>query len=461
MDQQSNLLQWSISELSEVIKRKQISPVEITKKTLEAIVIKDNSLNSYITVLEDEALAQAKKAEKMIMEGESNSPLCGIPIGLKDLIYTKNVRTTAGSAIYKDFYPEFDGEVVTRLKNSGAVIIGKLNMHEFAYGITGDRSYYGSVTNPYDSLKIAGGSSSGSGAAVAAGLAFGSIGSDTGGSIRIPASCCGIVGMKPTFGRVSRHGTMTLSWTLDHLGPMTRTVKDNAIILSEIAGYDERDSYSVNYQKEDFTSEIGKEIEGFKIGIPTSYYLEIIQPEVKAIYNKMIEKLKVLGATIEYIDLPYMNELQRAQSFILTSEAYGVLESELQDRPEKILEEVRGRITSGKGMKVSDYIRALEVKHKGNNMFQKALKNVDVIMTPTLPILPTDIDQREIEVDGNKMSTAVINRLTGPTNTIGFPSISVPGGFSTDGLPVGIQFIGKPFSEKYLYQVAYQVENKI
>lgn len=444
--------------MSDALKRKQVSPMEVTKKTLEAIFEKDEHLNAYITVMEDEALKQAGEAEKEIMNGNHKGPLHGIPVNLKDLIYTKGVKTTSGSEIYKDFIPDYDAEIVTRLRRAGAVIMGKVNMHEFAYGTTGDRSYFGPVRNPHDPSKITGGSSSGSGAAVAAGLAYGSIGSDTGGSIRIPASCCGIVGMKPTFGRVSKHGSIPLCWTLDHLGPMTRTVKDNALLLNAISGFDEKDPYSVNVPTEDFTADIGKDIKDLTIGIPTSFYFDIIQPEVKEIFEANVEKLEMQGANIEHVDLDYMEELLIAQSVILTSEAYAALETEIREQPEKIEEEVRGRIINGINMQAVDYIRALKVKHAAVDEFLRVLDKVDTIMTPTLSVLPSDIEQREIEVNGKTEHPRLLNRLTGPTNTTGLPSISVPGGTSQNGLPVGVQFIGRPFAETSLYRFARQVE---
>jgi aspartyl-tRNA(Asn)/glutamyl-tRNA(Gln) amidotransferase subunit A len=328
-------------------------------------------------------------------------------------------------------------------------------MHQFAYGTTGDRSYFGPARNPHNLSKVTGGSSSGSGAAVAGFMAYGAIGSDTGGSIRIPASCCGIVGMKPTFGRVSKHGSFVLSWTLDHLGPMTRSVMDNALMMNAIAGFDEKDPYSVKSPVEDFTAEIGKGIKGCKVGVPTTFFFDLIQPEVQRIFDINLERMKNQGAEIRYINLEHMDELLIAQQTIIAAEAYAALEKEVREQPEKIEEEVRARIISGLPIKASDF---LKVKHAAVEHFLHVLNEVDVIMTPTLCALPPDIDQREIDFNGIKEHPRILARLTGPEDTLGFPAISVPGGFSADGLPVGIQFIGKPFAEKTLYRFAHCIE---
>jgi aspartyl-tRNA(Asn)/glutamyl-tRNA(Gln) amidotransferase subunit A len=454
----NNFLEWSLLDVSTAIKRKKVSPREVTQALLQEIRKKNPEINAYITVMEEAALRKAQKAEKEVQKGNVRGPLHGIPIGLKDLIYTKGVRTTFGSGRYKDFLPDYDAEIVTRLEKAGAIIIGKLNMHQFAYGATGDRSYFGPARNPHNPQKITGGSSSGSGAAVAAHLCYGAIGSDTGGSIRIPSSACGIVGLKPTFGRVSKHGAMTLCWTLDHLGPMTKTVRDNALLLNAISGYDPKDSYSLETKPEDFTRGIQQGIKGMTIGIPTSYYFDIIQDEVLRIYHGTVDRLKRQGAKVKEIDLPYMNQLSTAQQVIITVEAHNALEKEIREAPEQIDEEVRARIFSGIFIRAGEYLNMLKVKNLGIKMFGDALKKVDAIITPTLWAVPTDIEERQIDFNGRKEPTTTFSRLTGPANTIGFPAISVPGGSASNGLPVGIQLIGAPFDEKTLYRIAYAVE---
>ena len=457
----NDVTKWSISELSKSISNKVISPVEVTEKIIEKIYTVNKDLNCFITVMDDYAIKKSKEAEKEIMSGKIKGPLHGIPIGLKDIIATKGTRTTYGSERYKDFMPDFNATIVDRLEDTGSIIIGKQNLHQFAYGTTGDRSYFGPTRNPLNLNKITGGSSAGSAAAVAANLCYGAIGSDTGGSIRIPASCCGIVGMKPTFGLVSKYGAMSLSWTLDHLGPLTRTVKDNALILNAITGYDSKDAFSVHSNKEDYTSEIGKDIKGMKIGVPRNFYLDIIQPEVKDIFENTIENLKQQGAIVVDVEIEHMDELLAAQQVIIGTESYVALSKEIQEAPELVDDEVRARITSGVLTLASDYIKMLRMKNIGITMFNNVLKEIDVLITPTLNALPVDIEQREIDFNGRKEHPRILARLTGPTNTTGFPSISVPGGFSSEGLSVGIQFIGAPFSEKALYKVAYALENNL
>ncbi|NEU30998.1 Asp-tRNA(Asn)/Glu-tRNA(Gln) amidotransferase subunit GatA [bacterium LRH843] len=454
----SNFLEWSIHKLSKSIQNKEISPVEVTEASINLINEKNNELNAFITVIEEESLQAAKKAEVDILSGNYKGPLHGIPIGIKDLICTAGVKTTFGSEIYQDYVPDFDAEVVTKFKNAGAIMIGKLNMHTFAYGPTGDRSFYGPVKNPHNLAKITGGSSSGSGAAVAAFQCYGSVGSDTGGSVRMPASMCGIVGMKPTFGRVSKHGSLPLCWTLDHLGPMTRTVTDNALMLNVMSGFDAKDPYSISSKVEDFTSGIKSGIKGKKIGIPTSFYFDTIELEVRRIFDSTVDSLRHLGADIVSIDLPGMDDLLAAQQVILASEAYTSLEKHLVNTPEMVEEEVRSRAIAGMLVQSSEYIQMLQVRHKAIDMHNLALEKVDVIMTPTLSILPTNINQRDVDINGVPEHTRIFARLTGPSNTTGFPAISVPGGMSNCGLPVGVQFIGKPLDESLLYQFAYALE---
>jgi len=462
MNKFNDPLKMTISELSENIKVKKISPVEVTKNSLDSISKKDGELNSFINVMADEALKSAKQAEIEILNGNYKGYLHGIPIGVKDLVHIKGVKTTFGSEIYKDFTPGYDAEVITRLHSEGAILIGKLNMHEWAYGPTGDKSFFGPVKNPHNSEKVTGGSSSGSGAAVAASLLYGAIGSDTGGSIRIPSSCCGIVGMKPTFGRISKHGAMSLCPTLDHLGPMTRTVKDNAIMLNALSGFDLKDPYSVQSDVEDFVRDIDTDIKGKKIGIPTSFYFDIIDPEIQKCFELSVENLKKLGARIEYIDIPGMDDLLTAQQVIFATEAFATMEKHLKDMPDRIGEELRSRSIAGMAIQANEYIKMLQIKNDAINQHQELLNKVDVIATPTLCALPTDIDQREFYMNnGIKEHVRVFARLTGPSNTTGFPAISVPAGYSSNGMPIGLQFIGRPFDEKQLYQFAFNLERTV
>ncbi|MBT2686795.1 amidase [Bacillus sp. ISL-47] len=454
----SEILKMSLSEVSKQIKNRSVSPVDVVKAAIDEVKNRDVEINSFITLTEDKAIEEAQVAESSIQKGIYKGPLHGIPIGLKDLINVKGVPTTVGSEIYKDYIPNEDAEIVNKLRNSGAINLGKLNMHQFAYGTTGDRSFFGPVKNPHDPTRVTGGSSAGSGAAVAANFIYGSIGSDTGGSIRIPASCCGIVGMKPTFGIVSKRGAFPLCWTLDHLGPMTRTVKDNALMLNAIVGHDSQDPYSIKTKDEDYTKDIGKSLKGLTIGIPKNFYFDIIQDEVYLSFKQTVQDIENCGVTVEYIEIPHMEELLTAQQVILTAEAFSVLEKDFRQQPERIEEELRSRIALGMGVSASDYLQALKIKNLAISTFTKLFNDVDIFMTPTLPALPDLIDNREIDVQGNKEHPKLYNRLTGPMNTTGFPALSVPG-LPVGKIPVGIQFFGAPFSEKLLYRMGSAVES--
>jgi aspartyl-tRNA(Asn)/glutamyl-tRNA(Gln) amidotransferase subunit A len=457
----NDMLYWDLASLSNAIRKKEVSPVEITRKILDHIQVANKQLNAYITVSADEALAAASQAESEIIAGNIKGHLHGIPIALKDLIYTKDIKTTMGSEIYSNFIPDYDAAVVEKLKEAGAVILGKLNTHQFAYGTTGDRSYFGAIRNPYDTSKIAGGSSSGSGAAVAASLCYAALGTDTGGSIRIPSSFCGIVGMKPTFGRVSKYGVFPLCWTLDHVGPMTRTVKDNAIMLSVLSGYDQRDPYSKKNKAEDFTRFLDKGIKGRVIGVPASFYFDNVSEEVKNNIQQAIETFRKLGAKIKIIDIPILKDMTASFLMTLKSESYTFHKDELFSHPDQWDEEIRERLLTGSTGKADEYIRAQQIRKMAIQEFNKVLSEVEILITPTVPILPTDINQREVEINGSKEHVfSVLNRLTGPTSLIGFPSLSIPCGFSQSGLPIGLQLIGRPLDEANIYQFAEAFERE-
>jgi aspartyl-tRNA(Asn)/glutamyl-tRNA(Gln) amidotransferase subunit A len=457
----SNLLKLDITTLSNKISSKEISPTEITYELLNRIENINPEINAFITVAAEEAVEQAKQAETEIAAGRYRGPLHGVPIGLKDLIYTKGIKTTMGSGVYKDFIPDADAAVVQKLKQAGAVIIGKLNTHEFAYGSTGDISYFGAVRNPYDTSKMTGGSSSGSGAAVAAALCFGALGTDTGGSIRIPASACGIVGMKPTFGRVSKHGVYPLAHTLDHVGPMTRTVRDNAMLLGILAGYDHGDPYSVRQAGEDFTRYLGDSIRGKVIGIPSSFYFDHIEDEVKNKIDEAIALFRSLGAEVRTVDIAGLSEISWAQLKTIQSEAYAVHEKLLAANADKYHPEVLERFQVSAEAKGYEYVKAQDIRRRVQESFRCVFESVDVLVTPTIPTLPPDIGQRGIDINGqNEPVRAALLRLTGPTNITGLPSMSIPCGFSKTGLPIGLQLIGGAFNEALLYQFAAAFEKE-
>ena len=448
----------TIAALARAFGKGELSPVDVVRVLLERIG--EDETNAFVTVTGERALGEAKRAEGEMAAGRHRGPLHGVPVALKDLIYTRGVRTTMGSAFFEGHVPDRDAAVVEKLGEAGAVIVGKTNTHEFAYGTTGDRSRFGPTRNPRDLARITGGSSGGSGAAVAAGLAYGSLGSDTGGSIRIPAALCGAVGMKPTFGRVSKRGVFPLAWTLDHVGPLTRTVEDNALFLSALAGHDRHDPYSAARDPEDFARDLGRGVRGGTVGIPVGFYYERLEEEVGARVAQAAEVYRDLGANVREVEVPRLHETLDAQRLVLAAEAYAVHAERFLAEPEKFDEEVRERVEAGTRPKAYEYANAQRAKLRSLHAFSRALEEVDVLLTPTVPIPATLIGQREAKVGGADVPVrAELNRLTGPTNLNGLPSLSVPCGYTRTGLPVGMQLIGPAFGEATLYRYGHAYES--
>lgn len=449
----------TLLSLSESIAAKQISPVELVKQTLEKINEKNAAYNAFITVCEEEALQAARDAEEEIMKGNVRGALHGIPVAVKDVVFTKGIRTTMGSKLYENYVPDTDATVVQKLKDAGAIIIGKANTHEFAYGPTGDRSLIGPCRNPHNPNKITGGSSSGSAASLAADMVTAAIGTDTGGSIRIPAAACGVVGMKPTFGRVSAFGVHNTAYTLDHVGPMTKTVKDNAAMLNILAGYDDKDPYSIQQEKEDFTRLIGSSIAGKKIGLP-DFFFKFADQEIADAVTKVIEAYKDQGAIVEPISIENIEEIAKHQVITIQSEAYAVHEKNIRERASEYDPELFERLDASKNVPSYQYVIAQQRKQYLIRQFNEAFKKVDVLLTPTLPILPTDIDQREINFAGQVQHVRVaLLRLTAPFNYTGNPALSVPCGFSRDSLPIGFQLVSNHGQEALLYQFGHAYES--
>lgn len=452
----------TLAALATALRERRLSPVEVVGALLERIEIVDKELNAFITVLPERALEEAARAEKEILDGEYRGPLHGVPVGLKDLIYTKGVRTTMGSAFFEDYVPDHSATVVSKLEEAGAIIVGKTNTHEFAYGPTGDRSYFGPTRNPHDPDRIPGGSSGGSGAAVAAGLCYAALGSDTAASVRVPAALCGVVGMKPTFGRVSKSGVFPLAWTLDHVGPLTRTVEDNALLLNALAGYDAQDPYSADMPLEDFARELQRSVRGGSVGVPVNHYFENVESEVEGRVREAIEVFRSLGAEVREVEIPDLPETLKAQRIILAVEAYTVHEERLKSEPERFGDEISERIRDAEHLKAYRYARAQQItKRRSLEEFERALEEVDVLLTPTVPIAATEIGQREVESGGHKeLVFSALTRLTGPTNLNGLPSLSIPCGFTGSGLPVGLQLIGRSFDEATLYRYGHAHEGE-
>jgi aspartyl-tRNA(Asn)/glutamyl-tRNA(Gln) amidotransferase subunit A len=441
----------SLATLSRELRERRLSPVEVVKTLLARI--ESDETNAFITVTAERALEEASLAEREITAGRHNGPLHGVPIALKDLIFTRDVRTTMASDFFAEHVPDRSATVSRRLEDAGSVLIGKTNTHEFAYGPTGDRSFFGPTRNPHDTGKITGGSSGGSGAAVAAGLCYGALGSDTGGSIRIPAALCGVVGMKPTFGRVSKTGVFPLAWSLDHVGPITRTVEDNALMLNALAGHDPEDLYSADLASEDFARDLERGTQGAAIGVPSSFYFEHLDGEVEERVNEAVEIFASLGTEIREVEVPHLWDTLHAQRLVLAAEAYAVHEERLETNPDRFDDHGLERLLNGENLKAYRYANAQQRKLRSRREFANVLREVDVLLTPTVPIPAPEIGQRETTIDGYEEAVySALTRLTGPTNLNGLPSLSIPCGTTTSGLPVGLQLIGRPFDEATLYR---------
>ena len=440
----------SLATLSRELRERRLSPVEVVKTLLARI--ESDETNAFITVTAERALEEASLAEREITAGRHNGPLHGVPIALKDLIFTREVRTTMASDFFAEHVPDHSATVARKLEDAGSVLMGKTNTHEFAYGPTGDRSFFGPTRNPHDTGKMTGGSSGGSGAAVAAGLCYGALGSDTGGSIRIPAALCGVVGIKPTFGRVSKAGVFPLAWSLDHVGPITRTVEDNALMLNALAAHDPEDPYSVDLAAEDFTRHLKRGAQGAAIGVPSSFYFEHLDAEVGQRINEAVEVFASLGTEIREVEVPNLWDTLHAQRLVLAAEAYAVHEERLETDPDRFDDHGLERLLNGENLKAYRYANAEQRKLRSQHEFANVLREVDVLLTPTVPIPAPDIGQRETTIEGYEEAIySALTRLTGPTNLNGLPSLSIPCG-TTSGLPVGLQLIGRPFDEATLYR---------
>ncbi len=453
----SELYYLTIKEASVLIQEHQLSPVELTNAFLERIDRLDPKLQSYITVLPDNALSEAKNAESDIMNGLYKGELHGIPIALKDLYDTRNIRTTASSRIMKDRIPSEDATTTSRLKSSGAILLGKLSMHEFALGGPDHTCGFPLARNPWNVKHGPSGSSSGSGVATAAGLCMGSLGSCTGGSIRGPASICGIVGLKPTYGRVSRHGVVPLSWTLDHCGPMTWTVEDTAIMLQAISGYDPKDPTSSKVPVPNYSDSLIEDLKGVRIGIPKHFFFaddSRIDKETLKVVGLAIETLQDLGAIIQEITIPSLEHIGHAQRVIMLSEAFTYHRRNLSIRPNDFGEMVREWFRMGALYSASDYIQSQRMRKTLQNEFAQVFKKVDLIASPTMSQPAPLFDQIEL------MSTAKLLSFTSPYNMSGMPAISIPCGFTTSGLPIGLQLAARPFDEATIIRASYTYQQK-
>lgn len=469
----------TLHEVKELINKKEISCVELTRSTFDRISKVDDKIGAYLQLDEEGALKKAREVDEKIQRGEETSFLAGIPMAIKDNICVEGLKTTCASKILENFVAPYDAHVTKKLKENDAVIIGKLNMDEFAMGSSSENSAFKKVKNPFDLERVPGGSSGGSAAAVAAGEAYYTLGSDTGGSIRQPASLCGVVGLKPTYGRISRYGLVAFASSLDQIGPFTKDVEDCAHVLNAIAGHDSMDSTSAKVEVEDYTKYLNQDIKGMKIGIPKEYFAEGLNPEIRGIIENGIEVLKKLGAEIKEISLP-MSKYALAVYYILaSSEAssnlarfdgirYGYRAEDFEDvvdlyvksRSQGFGDEVKRRIMLGTyalsaGYYDAYYKKALKVRTLIIQEYKKAFEEVDVILTPTSPTVAFKLGEKS----NNPLEMYLSDIYTVPINIAGVPAISIPAGF-VDGLPVGMQLIGDYFKEGTLLKVSHAFERE-
>ncbi|MGH3326594.1 MAG: amidase [Streptomycetales bacterium] len=455
-------LECAVSVVSQRLRDGALSSHDLTRSALERIEAHNPRLNAVVTLLADSALDAARKADREIHAGRWRGPLHGVPVGLKDIIETGGVRTTMGSEFYRDHLPAHDADVVRRLRRAGAVVIGKLHTHEFAYGPTGDASCFGPVRNPHDPDRVAGGSSGGSAVAVATGMCAVALGSDTGGSIRIPAALCGAVGMKPTFGRISRQGVFPLSWTLDHVGPISRTVEDNALLLAVLSGYDRRDPGSVRRAVGDVGRDIRSGVRGRTIGVPDQLYFDHLDAEVAGRVQGALRAWEELGASVRPVSIPALADIREAQRSVLAVEAYSVHRHRLEQHPELFGSAVRQRLQAVRSSPAWVYAEARRMRAAAREGFDAALAEVDVLAAPTVPLQAPLLGQEDTDTTGLHESVrSALTRLTGPTNLTGHPSLSLPCGHSVAGLPVGVQLIGRAWDEAMLYRFGWALERRL
>jgi len=442
------MLDLSIAQTSELLRHKKVSPVELTRACLRRIEELNPTLNAFITVTHETAMSQARIAENEIQQGNWRGPLHGIPIGLKDLIDTAGIRTTCGSALFAERIPTEDAEVTKRLRDAGAILVGKQNMQEFAYGGTSVSSHFGPVRNPINTQHIAGGSSGGSAAAVASGMCFGALGTDTGGSVRQPAAFCGLIGLKPSYGHVSTRGVFPLSWSLDHVGPICRTVQDVAIMLDAISGYDSLDPLSVQSPPEKFSLNLDHNP---RIGVVRDFFFSDLHPDIESAVEVAIEVIRKLGCEVVEETVPAI------PTTVQPPECYAIHSKYFNESPELYRPLMQSRLKLASTIDTLTYVQARHELDRVRRSIEDVFARVDLLLTPTTPVPPITIE----EALSNPMlppSAEVWLKNTRPFNAFGIPAISVPCGFTKAGLPIGLQIAGPRFGEAMLLAFAQRFE---
>jgi aspartyl-tRNA(Asn)/glutamyl-tRNA(Gln) amidotransferase subunit A len=446
---------FKIFELSQRLRRREISSLEITRECLARIEKRDSALNAFITVMSESALEEARAADVALARGEWRGPLHGIPVALKDLIDTAGVSTTAASALYKERVSGADAEVVRRLREAGAIILGKNNLHEFAYGGSSLVSHFGEVRNPRDETRIAGGSSGGSAAAVVAGMALAAIGTDTAGSIREPAALCGCVGLKPTYGRVSARGVIPLSASLDHVGPLTASVEDAAIVLQVIAGYDPADITSVNVPVADYVSGLKESVKSVRVGVPREYFFDDLDKEVAVAVEEALRVIRGLVSEIKDVrlDVPTDRTLQAAESWAVHKE-------NVERSSELYQAETLRRLRTGEKISAAEYMQRRRELEEVRRAITAVFSDVDALITPTMPMPAPAIEELKANPEQLRPAELRLLRNTRPFNVWGLPAISVSCGFTKGGLPIGLQIAGPHWREDLVLRVARAYEQE-
>ena len=456
------LCYMSVEELAPLIRDGQISPVEVTQAHLDRIAATEPGLNAFITLTKEQALSVARKAEAEIRDGNYRGPLHGISLGLKDLYYTEGIVTTSGVRIYEDFVPDYDSTVTRRLRDAGTILLGKLNLAPLAMSGRGENPFFGDALNPWDTRMVPGGSSSGSGVAAAVGQCTITMGSDTGGSIRIPASFCNLVGHKPTYGLVSRYGVSPLSWGLDHCGPMTRTVMDTAHAMNAIAGHDPNDPTSARVDVPDYAASAQESIRGLRLGVPREFFEFPMESEVRSAVERAMAVLEELGAELIDVSWPNFYRAVTMGHLISISEASSIhshlVETRGSEEVTRILHKFP-RIEAGMMISAADYLEVLKLRRNYTQESHEVMKDVDLLIGPTMPMTPFPLASAEVQLEGQTFGAEkAIPTFTRPFDLNGFPAVSVPCGFSESGLPIGLQIAAKPYQDHVALRAAYAYE---
>jgi aspartyl-tRNA(Asn)/glutamyl-tRNA(Gln) amidotransferase subunit A len=450
-----DLISLSLAEAAKLVAKKEISPVDLVDACLERIGEINAKTKAYITIYEKEARQVAKATESMLAAGHWLGSLHGIPMALKDNIGVKGLRSTAGSKVLSDWIPEKDATVASRLKGAGAIFIGKANLHEFAWGGTSDNPHYGAVRNPWDTDRFPAGSSGGSGVAVAARTCYGALGTDTGGSVRLPSAINGIVGLRPTIGRVSNFGVIPLAWSMDTVGPMARTAEDAALIFNTIAGHDPNDPSTALEPIADYTADLILSVEGKRIGVVPGYFFYHLQPPVHNAVKAALKTFEDLGATIVDVEIENIHGNISAQLTIESAEPSSYHQRWLREQPQSYGEDVRTLLEMGELLLATHYIQAQRYRTLLRQEFMKAFNSVDCFICPTLPFTATRVGEMKVVIEKGveEDMLSAIMQFTGVPSLTGLPSLNVPCGFDPDGLPVGMQIIGRPFDEAFLFRM--------